>query len=152
MIAYHFLRADFTAQAGSEPAWTVGEERTFPRVPVLCVYGYHSSASWLDALTYAPGPIACVVEISDPVERASDKQVSKKRKLLAAWDVSRELRLFACDCAERALTQEREAGREPDPRSWAAIEVARRYAAGEATVPQLTAAGAAAWAAAGDAA
>ena len=42
-------------------------------------------------------------------------------------------RLFACDCAERALSRERDAGREPDPRSWAAVEIARRYARGEAT-------------------
>lgn len=33
--------------------------------------------------------------------------------------------LWACDCAERALLSEREAGRVPDPRSWRAIEVAR---------------------------
>jgi RimJ/RimL family protein N-acetyltransferase len=35
------------------------------------------------------------------------------------------LREFAADCAERALLRERAAGREPDPRSWAAIAVAR---------------------------
>lgn len=37
------------------------------------------------------------------------------------------LRLFAADCAERALLQERAAGREPDPRSWAAVVAAREY-------------------------
>ena len=42
-------------------------------------------------------------------------------------------RLFSCDCAERALLRERAAGREPDARSFAAIEVARRFAKGEAT-------------------
>ena len=44
---------------------------------------------------------------------------------------------LACDCAERALQRERYAGREPDPRSWAAVEVARRYARGEATRDEL---------------
>lgn len=34
-------------------------------------------------------------------------------------------RLFASDCAERALLRERGAGREPDPRSWRAVAVAR---------------------------
>ena len=58
------------------------------------------------------------------------------------------LRLFAADCAERALLRERTAGREPDSRSWAAVEVARRYARGEATRDDL----AAAWAAGMDAA
>ena len=57
-------------------------------------------------------------------------------------------RLFACDCAERALGRERDAGHELDPRSWAAVEVARRYARGEATDEELAAARDSAWAAA----
>jgi hypothetical protein len=63
-------------------------------------------------------------------------------------------RLFACDCAEQALVRERCAGREPDPRSWRAIEVSRAYARGEATLEELEAARAeaAAGAAAGAAA
>ena len=52
----------------------------------------------------------------------------------------RILRLFACDCAERALTRERRAGREPDPRSWEAVRVARFYAEGLATQDELAAA------------
>jgi hypothetical protein len=50
------------------------------------------------------------------------------------------LRLYACDCAERALLREREAGREPDLRSWTAIAVSRRYARGDATEADLRAA------------
>ena len=46
-------------------------------------------------------------------------------------------RLFACDCAERALLREREAGREPDDRSWNAVRVAREYAMGRATDEEL---------------
>ena len=61
-------------------------------------------------------------------------------------------RLFACDCAERALGRERDAGHEPDPRSWAAVEVARRYARGEATDEELAAARDSAWTAAWDSA
>ena len=58
----------------------------------------------------------------------------------------REMRLFAVWCARRVqhlMT---------DPRSIAAIDVAERYANGEATDEELAAAWAAAWAAAGDAA
>jgi hypothetical protein len=54
---------------------------------------------------------------------------------------------FACDCAEHALTRQRDRGRTTDPRSWAAVEVARRYARGEATVDDLNAAADAAYAA-----
>jgi len=49
----------------------------------------------------------------------------------------REVRLWGCDCAERALEHEREAGREPDPRSWEAIRVSMLYAVGEATSEEL---------------
>lgn len=42
-------------------------------------------------------------------------------------------RHFACDCADRALQRERRAGREPDPRLWAAVEAARAYLEGRGT-------------------
>src|SRR5690606_27251561 len=40
-------------------------------------------------------------------------------------------RLFAADCAEAALLGERASGREPDERSWAAVDAARAFARGE---------------------
>jgi hypothetical protein len=46
-------------------------------------------------------------------------------------DDNAELRLFASGVAERALLQERAAGREPDPRSWRAVQAARQFAYGE---------------------
>ena len=49
----------------------------------------------------------------------------------------REARLFAADCAERALERERASGREPHEASWRAVETARRYARGEATRGEL---------------
>jgi hypothetical protein len=64
----------------------------------------------------------------------------------------RSRRELACDCVERALERERAAGREPDARSWAAVEVARRYARGEVTADELAAAWNAAWNAASTAA
>ena len=63
----------------------------------------------------------------------------------------RQRRLLAADCAERALLREREAGREPDPRSWRATDVARKFAEGQASHEELMAAGAAANAAMVDA-
>ena len=64
----------------------------------------------------------------------------------------RTLRLFACDCAERALERERKAGRKPHADSWKVIEVARRFADGKATTKELEAARSAAYAADADAA
>ncbi len=47
---------------------------------------------------------------------------------------------FACDCAERALLREREAGREPDACSWEAIRIKRLWVEGKATEEKLDAA------------
>lgn len=46
-------------------------------------------------------------------------------------------RLFAADCAERALLRERVARREPDPRSWEAVAAARQFVRGEISVGNL---------------
>jgi hypothetical protein len=56
----------------------------------------------------------------------------------------KELRLLACDIAEKSLTDHKVT----DQRSWNAIKVARSFANGEATKGELAAARAAAWAAA----
>ena len=56
----------------------------------------------------------------------------------------RILRLFAARCARRALECERAAGREPDQRSWAAVETVERFARGEATDEELVSAATAA--------
>ena len=64
--------------------------------------------------------------------------------LVRVIDDDRMWREYACDCADRALIRERNAGREPDARSWRAIEVARAYARGEASEEELSAACAAA--------
>ena len=70
------------------------------------------------------------------------------------WAVLREdfitaeiLHEFACRVAEKTLLNERKAGREPDERSWKAIEVKRKWLKGEATDSELKAARAAAGAA-----
>ena len=75
------------------------------------------------------------------------------------WAVLREdmiegrvLHLFACWCAEQALQAERDAGREPDPASWAVVEVKRRWVDGIASDDELAVARADAWATAGGAA
>jgi len=62
------------------------------------------------------------------------------------------MHLLACDFAEECLRRERSEGREPDERSWKALEVKRAWVRGEATDDELSAASAAASAAAGAAA
>lgn len=103
MIAYHFLKDDMTAGAGNEPAWKVGEEREHKGKLKLCDSGYHSCETWYDALLYAPGSMACIVEVSGKILKGIDKQVSSKRRLIKSANAKKVLRAWACDCAERAL-------------------------------------------------
>ena len=150
VLAWHFLPAN-GCLARSAPPVKVEVGRTY-RVdgePVLCEHGLHGSLGVLDALKYAHSPIVCRVRIGGKIVRGDDKLCGTTRRVLAMADAGPTLHLFACWCAERALKAERKAGREPDARSWAALEVKRRWIAGEATDAELAAARAAARAAVG---
>ena len=137
VIRYHFLKADMTAGHGKEPPWEKGEKRTATGDLELCANGYHYGLTLLGALEYAPGPVFCRVRISGDRIEEGDKGCARTRELVAWKNAEKELRLFAADCAERALLRERKDGSEPDPRSWAAVAVARRYSNGEATQKEL---------------
>lgn len=114
----------------------------------MCVHGLHASERIIDALGYAPGPVVCMVELSGEIIRDKDKICAQKRKVIWMYDASSVLHEFACIVAEQALQKEREAGKEPDPRSWKAVEMKKRWLRGEATDGELLAARTAAWAAA----
>lgn len=151
MKAYHFLQADMRAGRGDEKPWEVGETRKLgARVKIkLCEEGYHASPTLWDALQYAPGPMACLVEV-EPVETDETKSVSRSRTLIKAANIDRELRLFTADCAEHVLyIFERE--RPDDKRPREAIQAARDFANGKidaaACAAACAAARAAAWAA-----
>jgi hypothetical protein len=115
--AYHFLpddmRADEDIVAGIDEPWRIGDTRKYKPVKIaagegefITESGYHSSKTLWDALMQANVPVACLVEISEPLlsdgsaEFASSR-ISEVRKSIAAVDVRSELRRFACDCAER---------------------------------------------------
>ena len=143
MRAWHFLRDDMTGGYGDEPAWTDGEKRTVEGELVMCSHGYHASERLIDAVTYARGSTICRVEVSKDMLIDTDKVCSRSRRLL--WHLPAEvgqgiLHEFACWCAEQALKAELNAGREPDPRSWQAIETKRKWVRGEATDQELAAA------------
>jgi len=142
--AYHFLRRDMTSGSGNEPAWKVGETRTYRGEIELCLRGYHSSPSWYDALQYAPGPVACIVEVSGNTQTDADKRVSQTRTLIEAKDATIPLTLFVCDCAERVLPTFEESYPD-DNRPRNAIETTRLYIKGQATEEDMAAARAAAW-------
>ena len=140
---YHYLKTDMTSRQGNEPPWTGGESRSITGPPVLCQVGYHASPTIFDALQYAPGPILCEVELGGKILTDTDKSVGQERRLIAAVNVDRELRLFACDCTERVLPLF-EAVYPDDKRPKEAIRIARLFAQGKATQQELDTAHAAA--------
>ena len=154
-IGWHFLPADGYTRHSHEKVRVGGLGRVEPPL-TLCVHGLHASRDVLDALCYAPGPIACMVELRGVILESHDKACATERRCLAKVDATTILHEFACWCTERVLWAERKAGREPDPRSWAVVRMKREWLAGRATDRQLAAAGAAAgaaaWTAAGAAA
>ena len=89
--AFHFLKSDMTSSYGADEPWRVGETRKLTGEVELCVRGFHSSPTPFDALGYAQGPILCLVDASKPAETDTDKQVSRRRTLVAAVDVTRPL-------------------------------------------------------------
>ena len=152
MKAYHFLKADMRTGAGNEPAWEIGQYRAIPPTQqnkiALCQYGYHASPTLWDALQYAEGPMACLVQVPKASAKDDSKSVHVSRKLLDAVNIERELRLFAADCAEHVLyIFERECPNDDRPRQ--AIQAARDFANGKIRDAARDAAGAAARDAAG---
>src|SRR5690606_24052557 len=115
-----------------------------------CVYGYHLTRGpqvlgWL-------GPTLYVAEACPDHPPVDDghKLVTCRVRLVRRFDRWNDVtaRLFAADCAEAALLGERMSGREPDERTWAAVDAARRYARGEIQFAALSATWEAAWEAA----
>jgi hypothetical protein len=119
---------------------------------VPCQNGLHLCTpeqllSWL-------GPTLWIAEAGKEREVQTDKIVVRRARLLrqvTTWD-EKSARLFAADCAEWALKQERKAGREPDKRSWNCVRIVRDYARGKAGEEERSAAGSAARSAAESAA
>ena len=151
--AYHFLLDDMCAHSGDEKPWEIGETRTIADVSriKLCQYGYHSSPTLWDALQYANGPMACLVDVGESFGSDTDpapKNVHAARTLIKAVNIDRELRLFAADCAERVLYLfEKERPNDDRPRK--AIQAARDFANGTIDAAAWDAAWDAAWFAAG---
>ena len=116
----------------------------------MCASGWHCAdedriIQWLQANIYEVEIRGKVLE-DDDHEKVCAQEMRLLRKC-EGWN-ERTARLFACDCAERVLPIfEKEYPDNKRPRN--AIEVARKFANGDATQEELAAARAAAWAAGG---
>lgn len=154
---WHFLAGDrrlrYPLPDGSRPVVEEGQTLRVKGPVRLCEWGLHASALALDALSYTNhldgrSVVVCRVMLGGDIVYGRDKAVATERTCLWWADATNVLYSFAVDCAKGVLLAERAAGREPDRRSWAVLEVKRRWLRGEATDEELRAAAEAAWAAA----
>ena len=106
---------------------------------VACKCGYHLCRR--ADLIHWIGPAIYEAEYRGERIETDDKIVVREARLVRTIETWNEktARLFACDCAERALKHyERKYPNDDRPRK--AIEIARRFARGEATKKELLAA------------
>ena len=146
-LAWHFLPVSCALGYGDGRVVAPGSVVSVdPERLDLCHYGLHGSVDVLDALSYAPGPVLCRVELSGRILRGDDKLCVETRRVVWMADPTRAddtLRAFARRCALDAI------------HLWAAPDVVRRYLeTGDETLRAAAwdAARAAAWDAAWDAA
>ena len=121
-------------------SWEPGEWREVEGKLIACQNGLHGC----DGETQLPewlGPLICEMEYEGERIDADNKIVVRRARLtriVETWD-ARTARLFACDCAERVLALfERVYPNDARPRE--AIETARRFTNGQATMHELSAA------------
>ena len=140
-IAFHGGRGAWPLPSGKRP----GKFLKVDGKIVPCRSGLHFCRE--DQLLNWLGPVIWEFEPRGEILDAGDKLVCEQGRLLSRCDGwnERTARLFAVDCATRALNREKKAGRTPDKRSYEALKVARRFANGDASVDELAAAGAATW-------
>ena len=143
ILAWHFVRDDRSLGFDAEGLLVEPGFIYYTDSPIeLCQVGLHACVDPFDALDYAKGGYLCRVAVWGDVKIGSDKIAGRNREVLAAHDITRELRLFGCWCARQVwhlLT---------DERSRTAVEVAERFANGQATKEERAAAAGAAWSAA----
>ena len=157
MKAWHFLPAIGQLANGGGPV-KLGEWLQYEGDLILCQQGYHASRRLIDALNYAPGPIACRVEVAGHIIKGDDKFVAQRRRVIVWCDATEVLRRFARPCAldvvhlwdaPDVVVQYLNTGDEPlRAAAWAAAGAAARDAAGAAARDAAGAAARSAWAAA----
>src|SRR5574343_1569556 len=134
--AYHFVGDNLR---DGRPVPPDGEWLVHDGPVRMCESGLPASRHPLDALQYAPGATLCLVDCEDIVAEEYDKLVCRRRRIVARFDATDMLRLFARQCALDVI------------HLWDAPQVVRDYlTTGDESL--RAAARDAAWAAARDAA
>jgi hypothetical protein len=145
-LAWLFLRDDGRTFYGDRIVVRVGQTLTVEGPLVLGPCSLLWSRRAIDALLCAHGSTVCRVRPGGAVLEADKGDCGCSTELTGVAMAYADwlLQEFACWCAERALMGERAAGREPEMRSWEAIEVKRRWLHADCDDTTLAAARAAA--------
>ena len=138
---YKVLNLDGSCYYGGTGSWVQGEWREVTGELIPCENGLHVLTR--DQLVYWLGPRIDTVEAAPDTEMICsepDKTVVRRARTvstLTTW-TSRTQRLFAADCAERAL--DRWWKNKNNRRPYETLAVVRRFANGQATEEELAAA------------
>jgi hypothetical protein len=101
VYGWHFVAADRHLGYEDGREVVVGETLTVSGPLVMCKWGLHASPRAIDALGYAPGPVACYVRLSgevlEPTAEHPDKMCATERTVLAMVDATDLLRDFIRD-------------------------------------------------------
>lgn len=143
--AWHFLPADRKLTHGDGREVVVGETLSASPSPSIGRRGLHACPWISDALSYAPGPVLCLVDVWGDLHADEDKVAGRHRRVIEMHDVTRELHEFACAAATFALENEMSLGRVPDPRSYEAIQARLGWLRGDVDDDELARAALTAW-------
>ena len=96
--AYYFASKDKKLRYGDGRDIVVGDTHSVclkKRSLRLCSWGLHASERAIDALSYAPGSILYIVELSGKIDTGKDKLCAEHRTYIQEIDADKLLREFA---------------------------------------------------------
>lgn len=103
MIGYKFLPNDRKCRHGDGREVVVGETLKTDKIPILCYGGFHASPTPLNALCYAPGSVAALVDIEGDIVNGANKFCGRRQTCLAIVDAEEVLCDFVRACARDVL-------------------------------------------------
>ena len=140
MTLYKVLNEDMSCCHGGTGTWKLGEWKEVKGMLVMCENGLHLCNGEEQLLNWLY-TVICTAEYEGERLDGDNKICVRRARVIRKLDTwnERTARLFACDCNEHILNLFEE--RYPDDeRPRQTIEVARRYANGDATKEELDAA------------
>lgn len=103
ILAWHFLREDGRLNYPPHTKVKVGGTVHSKGALLMCENGLHASERIIDALQYAPGALACRVELWGNVIHDTDKMVGQHRHCLWMVNANEILWAFARRCVLDAI-------------------------------------------------